>query len=104
MYSRRRNVTRVLKDTRGESQRVRDEHRPSRLIHRRDQLIVSVEEGCDLAQEQGQSLAAVPQIRMLRQFIELRLRVDLAEAKPGVFADGAKWFGGENGDVVTASA
>jgi hypothetical protein len=98
----RRRGVHLLEHARGECQRRPHQHAPAWFVGFGDALIVLAQDGRNRAEDDPHPAAAVPQIRHLRQAVEVFLGLRRDEAQPGALALAAERFGSDERHVVAA--
>ena len=102
MKRRGRNAVDLLEYPRREAKRVANQDRPTRLVRLGDARVVPPHHRRQRPKHQGQAVAAMPEIRMLRHSIEGFLRLRRDELQPRARADAAKRLRREQRDIVAS--
>src|SRR3990172_7235078 len=99
-----RDVVLLLEDAREEADGMADEYRTSGLVHVVDALVAELERRCDLSQDDPQSAARVPKIRIFRNPVELFHRMGRVKAQAGPADERLKGLAGDDDHFVAAGA
>ena len=102
MKRRRRCAVNLLEHPRRKTERVSNQDCPARLVCVGDHPVVGANRRRRRLKHQGQAAAAMPQIRMLGQAVEVFFRLRPDETETRALADAAERLGRDQGDVVAA--